>query len=559
MEFLFTTAVVCFFFAGIFALEGYRAKKAEKEYIERIRSDYLTLSQKQYSADRFAKLNRYLLGHQKDEQIDDITWNDCGMDDLFMRMNYTLSAIGEEYLYYQLHTLNQDETELEHLEKLIQAIGEDAETRTKMQFLFHQLGYMGKYSIYDYIDNLDFLGERSNRKHFMSLLLYPVAVGLMFIQFPMGVAGVIGVMLYHMMTYFKEKGEIEPYIISFAYVQKMTACSEAVAKTCPDTFEQETSLLKKIVAVMRPMNFASFLVMDTEANHRASGDILGVIIDYFKMIFHLDLIKFNSMYHFVEAHTDEIDQMITTLGYVECVINTWIFRQSLKEGWCIPEFSKDKKLQMEAIYHPMLEKPVKNSINTQQHILLTGSNASGKSTFLKTVAMNAVLAQTVHTCAADQVEMPFMLVYSSMTLKDDIQGGDSYYIVEIKALKRILDIAAASQGYVLCFVDEVLRGTNTVERIAASSQILEGLPENTICFAATHDIELTDLLNPAYTNYHFEEDICDGDIHFNYRLLEGKATTRNAIKLLELLGYEEKLIEKATDRAERFVKTGVWE
>ncbi len=177
-----------------------------------------------------------------------------------------------------------------------------------------------------------------------------------------------------MMTYFKEKGEIEPYIISFAYIQKMTACSEVVAKVCPDAFKQETELLKKITATMRPMNFASFLVMDSEANHRASGDIIGILIDYVKMIFHLDLIKFNTMYHFVEKHTEEIDCMITTLGYLENVINTWIFRQSLANGWCVPAFSGEKKLQMEEGYHPMLETPVKNSIAAEKNILLTGSN-----------------------------------------------------------------------------------------------------------------------------------------------------------------------------------------
>lgn len=559
MEFLFTTAAVLAFFACIFVLEAYRAKKAEKEYIERIRSNYLTLSQKEYSADRFAKLDRYLQTHQNDSQIDEITWNDCGMDDLFKRMNYTLSAIGEEYLYYQLHTLKQDEAELEHLEELVQSIGANTETRTKLQFLFHQLGYMGKYSIYDYIDNLDYLGERSNKKHFLTLLMYPAAVGLMFIHFSLGIAAVVGVMLYHMMTYFKEKGEIEPYIISFAYIQKMTVCSDAVVKACPNIFRRETELLKKITATIRPMNFASFLVMDSEANHRASGDIIGVIIDYFKMIFHLDLIKFNSMYHLVESHTEEIDRMITTLGYMENVINTWIFRQSLTNGWCVPSFSEERGVQMEEGYHPMLETPVKNSIATEKNVLLTGSNASGKSTFLKTVAINAILAQTIHTCAADSFVLPFMLVYSSMTLKDDIQGGDSYYIVEIKALKRILDVAAERNEFVLCFVDEVLRGTNTVERIAASSQILAGLPDNAVCFAATHDIELTDLLAHCYDNYHFEEDIHNGDIHFNYKLLEGKATTRNAIKLLELLGYDEAMIERATQRAEHFVKTGAWE
>ena len=126
------------------------------------------------------------------------------------------------------------------------------------------------------------------------------------------------------------------------------------------------------------------------------------------------------------------------------------------------------------------------------------------------------------------------------------------------SLKRILD-----RGYdtlpVLCFVDEVLRGTNTVERISASTEILKSMAgEGVICFAATHDIELTALLQNQFDNYHFEEKIQDGDVLFNYELQEGKATSRNAIQLLRVMGYDSKIVESATERAAFFLKTGAW-
>ena len=196
---------------------------------------------------------------------------------------------------------------------------------------------------------------------------------------------------------------------------------------------------------------------------------------------------------------------------------------------------------------------------TERGVLLTGSNASGKSTFLKTTAINAILAQTVHTCLADRYSGGLYRIMSSMALRDDLAGGDSYYIVEIKSLKRILNYSADSGRPVLCFVDEVLRGTNTVERIAASTQILKSLAgKNVLCFAATHDIELTHLLEAYYNNYHFEEEIKEEDVVFNYRLKKGRATTRNAIRLLGVMGYEESIIEEAEKQAERFLKTGSW-
>ncbi len=211
------------------------------------------------------------------------------------------------------------------------------------------------------------------------------------------------------------------------------------------------------------------------------------------------------------------------------------------------------------MYHPLIENPVVNSFREEKGMLLTGSNASGKSTFLKTVAINVILAQTIYTCMAKNFTCSIFRVYSSMSLRDDLAAKESYFIVEIKALKRVIDAVKRKGAPVLCFVDEVLRGTNTVERIAASTEILESLlGESSMCFAATHDIELTRLLEGRYHNFHFEETILEDDVKFNYKLKEGRATTRNAIKLLGVLQYEKQIIEKAEKRAEHFVNTGKW-
>ena len=148
---------------------------------------------------------------------------------------------------------------------------------------------------------------------------------------------------------------------------------------------------------------------------------------------------------------------------------------------------------------------------------------------------------------ADSFESDFYKIMSAMSLRDDIQGGDSYYMVEIKALKRIMDEAKKEGFPVLCFVDEVLRGTNTIERIAASVQILKSLTE------------LTHILENNYANYHFEEEIEDDDIYFSYKIMTGRATTRNAIKLLGIMGYDKNIISQAEMMANNFISTGNWQ
>ena len=151
-----------------------------------------------------------------------------------------------------------------------------------------------------------------------------------------------------------------------------------------------------------------------------------------------------------------------------------------------------------------------------------------------------------------------MKVMTSMALRDDLSGGESYFIVEIRSLKRILD-ESRKQEPLLCIIDEVLRGTNTIERIAASSRILSALNRDWILpFAATHDIELSYILDRQYRNYHFEEEVQEHEVLFHYLLKKGRATSRNAIKLLSMLEYDPVIVKGAEEAAADFEQTGVW-
>ena len=124
---------------------------------------------------------------------------------------------------------------------------------------------------------------------------------------------------------------------------------------------------------------------------------------------------------------------------------------------------------------------------------------------------------------------------------------ESYFIREIRYLKRILD-GITEERVTICAIDEILRGTYTGERIRASRAILEYLRhKNSIALVATHDKELTELLGNEYLNYHFSEEIGEDDIAFSYKILEGPATSQNAVKLLEFAGFPDEIIEAAKE------------
>lgn len=554
-------AWVIFGVIALIMLKGFLDEgKKRKNFILWLRDHYGELPKREeYREGELKKIARYYKVHEGEGfHIDDITWNDLNMDEIFKRMNYTYSAAGEEYLYYLLRTPMQEKDSAEKLEEQVGYFMRHKEERVEYQTVFAGIGKTGKYSIYDYLDYLDLLGERSNGKHYLGNLAILLSIGAMYFSVQYGILLLVAVVACNIVSYFKDKNEIDPYITSFGYILRLIKNVEKIGKLPADVFGEERDALEKSRKSLGQFKAGASIVM-SPARMSASGNPLEILLDYVRMVFHLDLIKFNQMLSEVRKNKSAIDRMLTVIGYMETVIAIGAFRTSA-ESYCIPRFDRGRGMKAENIYHPLLERPVKNSILTERGVLITGSNASGKSTFLKTVAVNAILAQTIHTCMADSYSAGLYRIMSSMALRDDLSGGESYYIVEIKSLKRILNRMEEEGNPVLCFVDEVLRGTNTVERIAASTQILKSLSgASVLCFAATHDIELTHLLEKYYNNYHFEEEIVDNDVVFHYQLMKGRAATRNAIKLLGVMGYDEKIIREAEELAESFLEKGSWE
>lgn len=205
MEFVVFTGVLLFIFLFMIVQELMQAKKEEKMFRNSLLENYGKEPPKEYSLERFARLDSYLERHKEEKQLDDITWNDLGMDEVFCRIDRTLSAAGEEYLYFTLRNIFCGKERLDHLEEVTGWFLEQDDTRIRVQLLLKKLGHLGKYSLYDYLDNLDYLGERNNRKILLLNLLYLLFASLLFVQPAVGILGIVVCMLGHILTYFREK------------------------------------------------------------------------------------------------------------------------------------------------------------------------------------------------------------------------------------------------------------------------------------------------------------------------------------------------------------------
>lgn len=558
MEILLAVLAVVAIFFGIAVVQKRQWKWTTQTRLE---LEWGQISDEEYSEKKREALRWYYTMCAKDKpQIDDITWNDLDMDQIFYLLNHTESSIGEEYLYALLRMPEMDSEKLQERNALIHFFAEHPEERMQMQMALSGLGKLQEVSIYEYLNHTEEITDTSNVRHILCALAVPVSLGAA-VLFPLeGIPILIAVVFYNIFSYFKKKGEIGNYIQVLGYLLKILDFGKACQKITAKDLEEYTQTITKVNKELAAFKRGAFFLVSGSG---FSGNVADVVMDYVRMLTHVDLIKFNSMIRQIRTRKESFDTMFSHIGLLDSTIAVASFRQCMQEsGICEPELSVwsggDYVFQMENMYHPLVEDPVKNSIHAGKGVLITGSNASGKSTFLKTVAINAILAQTVYTVLADSYQGNYFAVYSSMALRDNIMGQESYYIVEIKSLKRIMD-AVNTKLPILCFVDEVLRGTNTLERIASSSMILKWIvQQNAVCFAATHDIELTHILEKFYDNYHFTENIVEGDVQFDYLLHRGRAVSRNAIKLLEVIGYSKEVTEQAKTMADAFLKDGIW-
>ena len=488
--------------------------------------------------------------------IDDITWNDCGMDDIFRMINAALSSPGEDVLYSWLREPVFDKEIIAERNTLMEYFSANSDRRLYMQRILYDVGRMKKMSFYDYIRQIKNARRIGKMKYIAAGFLSAAGLALLFI-FPLaGVLLLLPALFINFFIHISQRDKTQMYIRGLSCVIKLIEAGRKIA-ACPDS--ELRSLAERADAACKALSgFETGAFFVTSGGNVGTG--LGdTILEYLKMFFHLDLIKFDSMVETFKGHETECMDLLCVVGTIDAAIAAASFRELLPQ-WCHGKISDESFISGKEMYHPLLKEAVPNSFTCSGGNLITGSNASGKSTFLKNIAVNQILMQSIDTVPAEDWSAPYMKVVTSMALSDNLLGGESYFIVEIRSLKRIVDMTALSRVPVLGIVDEVLRGTNTIERIAASSKILETLAGGvSVIFAATHDIELSYILESLYRNLHFEEEIDGSDVRFSYKLMEGRAMTRNAIRLLGIAGYSRDVVDSARKMAEAFEQNGEWD
>jgi DNA mismatch repair ATPase MutS len=219
---------------------------------------------------------------------------------------------------------------------------------------------------------------------------------------------------------------------------------------------------------------------------------------------------------------------------------------------CYPWPASETMLEITEGRHPLIPATRTTSNNIRlgsEHRtwVITGPNAAGKSTFLRMVGINLLMAQVGGAAAAEQMRWSPMRLMTDVRIRDDMAKHESYFLAEVRRLRRMV-LDADRQAPILGLIDEPFRGTNSQEKVAAGVATLEHLIKSPNLFVvATHEEALaqTAAKAPSAENHHFQEHLTDAGIQFDYRLYSGPASTKTALCILEREGYPEDLLERA--------------
>lgn len=496
-------------------------------------SDFINEDLEKYLKDSF----NYLVEDEKNI-VDDITWNDLDLMKIYNKINATQSSVGAEILYYKLRNLSMKDKD--NFEETKLYFENNSEKRIKTQYRLSKLGKFDKNEVIRYIS--EDIDVKDNKLLLHILLGFLPIIGILTMILGKAEIGFqilfISIIFNFSYTLIMRKS-LDGDFNTVNYLVQTVSTANKISKINNNKFDTLDNTIKKL----SKLKYFSITNQMTFANE------MEILAYYLNAVFMLPFIFHELAVNFIKNNKEDVKKLWINLGLIDAAIACANYEITL-DIKCKPNFVINHGIKSENIYHPLIENPVTNSVNFDKNILISGSNASGKSTYVKSIAINSIFSQTIYIALAEKFSIKPGKVFTSMAIKDNIIEGDSYFIAEIKSLKRIIDDSKNNKNSYY-FIDEILRGTNTLERISASASIIEYFIENNLLgMIATHDLELTSMFGENIKNIHFREELSDKKkISFSYKLQEGASETKNAIKLLDSLDFPKEIINRANQLA----------
>jgi hypothetical protein len=472
--------------------------------------------------------------------VDDKTWSDLELPRFFTAIDTAITPIGRQCLFAQLRAYEYGTSELDRRLRTYEILRSDPQLREDIQVALMPLALDAVSTIADLL-----LGPEPAKVPHRRLLLPWMLLSIGGI-----VAAVVHLipawlcllpLLINLVTSFRIDAKLAEDANALLYCSRLLSVADRVAALRGDEGISDLGRLKAERPLRRKLR--SQIRWLRAFDRLRTSTVIGGLFFTIDMLFLVKLSLYSrTVTRFCARRTDWLSTF-QLVGAVDAAIAVVSFMGRYPTH-CRPTTVDERVLEIENGYHPFIAVPVKNSIRlTGTSVLVTGSNMTGKTTFIKMVAMNVILGHTLGICLADRATIPRSPVRALIHGDQSVEFGKSRYFAEAEAICRF--IAESAAGACRLFVlDEPFSGTNTVERIAVAKAVLRAISADAQLLVTTHDVELQHLLGSRFELFYFQEDPAVPGF-FDHALRTGVSTQRNAIRVLERLGLPADIIAEA--------------
>jgi MutS domain V len=476
--------------------------------------------------------------------LDDKTWRDLELAAFFHQLDTTVTKPGSQYLYNQLRTFEFDSDIQTERYATYRKLASDARLREALQLALTPLDIDAA----AYIAEVLFGPPPCSLRH--PRLLYAWALcclGALALVVPLGLWWILpvilcanGIVLYRMPSKARRWTE--------ALIQgpRLLAAADRLAaiESHGSSIPQLASLQAEGRKRSRLRKEVRWLTVLSDSSAIWAG--LAQAANWFCLA---QLVAYSRTVHGFMESRHEWTSTFELVASVDAAIAVASLLHRMPVH-CPVTVTADPTIAISEGYHPLIAHPVPNSIAlTRRSALITGSNMTGKTTYMKTAGVNIVLGHTLGFCLAGSATLPRSSVMVSVRSDQSVESGKSGYSAEVEAIGEFVKRAAAGECRIF-ILDEPFRGTNTLERIAVAKAVLDALSTDAQVLATTHDVELQQLLTERFDFFYFREDP-DVKGFFDFKVRRGTSRERNAIRVLERMGFPSKIVNAALAQLER--------
>ena len=470
-------------------------------------------------------------------RLDDATWDDLDMDALFMQVDRTLTEPGQQALHAWMRMPTHDIAALQRRSAAMHALERSASLREDLQLRLAPLASAPQ-GVFERLLESAIPSLPLPRFVYDALALLSLC-SLGAFAFGAQLGFLLGGIAYAFdaILHYSALRQVTAALPGLIALQEMFgAAQRLVAKPLPDLEPEQASLRAQLEALD---DVASAVA--TIGSARMGDETIGEYLDIFTLRQERLFCRAGPL---LAARSQPLRILALGVGELDALQALASWRSGF--SWCAPQLVAGAQLVGRGVRHPLVENCVPNDVRLAPSMLVTGSNMSGKSTYLRAVALNALLAQVAHTCLAESWSGPPVRLMTCLRRADSVLAGRSAYLAEAQGVLEIVK-AASSAPRLLCVLDEIFRGTNSLERVAAATETLRWLSERgALVLASTHDHALT--RSTGFDNAHFTEQVSAEGIAFDHLLKPGPASTTNAIALLRFLGFPAEIVDAAERR-----------